>query len=375
MTTRGARATRLVALAAVLLASPLAVPRGEASATAGQPDRCGERAVTAEFLDESFDDGIDGLVGADYQRAIELDDGRVLWVFQDAFVEGANGSVDFSHNAAVLQDGTCFELLGGDGGSPWVALPGDAAFGRWLWPLDGYQLDDGTVRIHLAEMEERGDRYLGNTTPVATWVVDLDLETMTLGEPEPAPDSSEALYGFSVTEDDTHRYLYAQCHRQFGFTAFGHDPCATDVFVGRQPLDAPDAALEYWDGEGWSDDPESAVSVVPARDPDAPSGHAEPMQVERLDDQWIAVTKVDDWYGSTMRLDVADRPEGPWTTTAELPVATIDEDVSAYFASIVPSDDDGVTVAMGNNRWDGAFSSSYRPVVATIPDWLWTDQP
>lgn len=79
--------------------------------------------VTAEMLNDAFGDSPDGLVGADYQRANELPDGRVLWTFQDAFVDDGVGGPTLVHNAAMVQTGSCFELLYGGSEAlpePWV---------------------------------------------------------------------------------------------------------------------------------------------------------------------------------------------------------------------------------------------------------------
>ena len=88
-TAAGAALAVLVATAGVVAGEAA----HRATVSAERPDRCDERAVTADFLDDSFADGIDGLEGADYQRAFELDDGRVLWVFQDVFVDDGSGSM------------------------------------------------------------------------------------------------------------------------------------------------------------------------------------------------------------------------------------------------------------------------------------------
>jgi hypothetical protein len=328
--------------------------------------------VTADSLNAAFDGSIDGFVGADYQRTYELPDGRVLWTFQDAYLTDGNGTPTLVHNAALLQTGSCFEVLhGGDADRPeaWIGADTTDPFDRWYWPLDGYVRDDDTLVLHLAEMSEPGPGYLERTEPVATWSVEIDLDTMAVGPLERAPNPGDDLYGFSITTDDEYVYLYAQCHRQFGFSDVGHDPCGSDVFVARQPLDGPSSyPLEYWTGDDWSRNSELAVNVAPDTPAEGGERHINPMQVERDGDRWIAVTKVDDWWGDEVHVDVAPSPEGPWTTVAVEPVANEDPDVASYFASLVPTDDDGYTVAVGHNRWDGELSSAYRPRFVVIDD-------
>jgi len=354
---------------------------------------CDDEPITDDWLDETFDEGLGALggvgpamMGADYQRAFPLDDGRVLWVFQDAYVE-LDGNTHLVHNAGAIQTGSCFHVLIGDerGTAPWVAADETIDFQRWYWPLDGYQADDDTFVLFVAEMEEPGGSYLTHSIPQSTWMVEIDLDTLgepsAVGELEPAPDPTDALYGFEITEDDTHRYFYAQCHRQFGFGWLGHDECTSDVTIARQPLDAPDVPLEYWDGDRWQRNSRAATNIAPTTLPDGTPRHANPMQIERDGDRWIAVTKVDDWWSDAVVFDVAPSPEGPWTTTSVRTIASVgpteadgvphDETVASYFVSFVPSDDAGMTLAVSNNRWDGQRSDWYRPRFDTVPTRVW----
>ena len=356
----------------VLLAGATSAMIGSSGVTANTGE-CGG-LVTAETLNETFTDSTDGLVGADYQRALELPDGRVFWTFQDAYIDDGVGGLTLLHNAAMIQTGSCFELLhGGTEGSPepWVGADTTDPYARWYWPLDGYVADADTMVLHFAEMVERSSGYLERTEPVATWMVEVDLTTMTVGPMERAPNPGEELYGFSVTTDDEYVFLYAHCHRQFGFTEFGHDPCGADVLVARQPMDMPSSyPLEYWTDDGWSRNSRLAVNVAPETGPDGSPRHINPMQVERDGDEWIAVTKVHDWWGDEIHVDTAPSPEGPWTTTAVEPMPTGDDEIANYFATLVPTDI-GWAVAVSHNRWDGSLSSDYRPHFAPIDD-RWT---
>ena len=146
-----------------------------------------QERVDARELTELFDAGLGAtsgpqLVGMDYQRAFELDDGRVLWVFQDAFVADGDGT-ELIHAAGAIQTGTCFEpLVGSDRGAPesWIAPDETVPFERWFWPLDGYQVDDATFLLFVAEMRESGEAYLTRAAPAATHTVEVDHR---VGEP------------------------------------------------------------------------------------------------------------------------------------------------------------------------------------------------
>ena len=150
------------------------------------------------------------------------------------------------------------------------------------------------------------------------------------------------------------------------------------MHLARQPLGRPNAPLDYWTGDGWARNRDLAASVAHTSvGPDGDDVLSMPMQVQRDGDRWISATKTDDWWGATVQLATAPRPEGPWTVTAVLPVATQGdpEVMSAYFVSFVPAaDDDGIVLAMSNNRWDGAYSDVYHPVFESVSPQLWTER-
>ncbi len=314
----------------------------------------------------------DGLLGADYQRALQLPDGRVLWTFQDALIR-TGATERLVHNAALVQTGTCFERLGSGAGeaASWLLPNETVPYSRWFWPLDA-TVSDGLVWVFLAEMVERGPVYLSITEPVATRVVALDPNSLQpVGSGYPANRSAD-LYGFSIAEDDQWTYLYAQCHRQFGwdptiFGTNGHDnSCSADVTVGRVPrgrvLDPP----AYWDGASWQSDPARAVTVMP-------KGRRviNPAQVMWTGDEFLAVTKEGDWLGSTIYLDRAPAAQGPWSNYGRMPAIPkcAPSVCNTYFASWIPPVLPGgdLVVGLSHNRWDGRPSSVYRPTFLQVP--------
>jgi hypothetical protein len=372
MIARLSAAVRWAAVTSLLAIGSVTAPHLAAAAS----DDCLQQSTNAESLNAAFDAGLGNIVGADYQRAFELDDGRVLWVFQDAFIDDGAGEPTLVHNAGAIQDGMCFtSLAGGTQTRPtsWIAPEHTNRFRHWYWPLDGYEQDADMFVLYLAEMEEHGSAYLRNATPLATVSVEIDLNTMTAGKLGGAPNSTTDLYGFEVTTDDEYRYLYGQCHRQFGFAYLGHDECANLVYVARQPLEQPNVPLEYWDGNDWTRNSRAAANIAPLHAPDGEQRGANPMQIERDGDRWIAVTKAADWWGNFVYFDVAPRPEGPWTTTAVLPVANQGDpgEFSSYFVSFIPTSNEGRTIAISNNRWDGRFSDEYHPTFTPVRPYVW----
>ena len=347
-------------------------PRGEPDPGVG-PHRCVD-ADPIDALPAVFDSGLP-LVGADYQRAFPLPDGRVLWLFQDAFVDTPNGRT-LVHNVGLLQSGRCFQLLHdgtGTSPAPYVFADLTEPHRRWFWPLGGDIGADGQLHVFVAEMHEHSDRYLGHVEPVVTWLVTIDTVTLEVVDRRPAPNPSADLYGWSVVSHGEHTYLYSHCYRQFGWDPFPfsesasrfHDwDCTADVTVARIARGRFDQQPEYWDGAYWATDAEGAVAVIPTE------GRAvNPTQVAVVDDTFVAVTLADDWWGDTVHLDVAPTAHGPWTTYDTVTVDPVCAECNTYFASIVPfgATDTSISVAVSNNHWDGDVMAHYRSTVIDVP--------
>ena len=367
-----ATAIRLAIASSALVA---AVAAGADVARAAGCDPAAD--LDAAALEQRFADGVAGIAGADYQRAIELPDGRTLWTFQDAFVTRPGRSDRLVHNVGLVQQGSCFTMVRSGTAAdprPWIGAASTDHMARWFWPLAGLVGDDGAVRIFVAEMVEDGPRYLSAARPVATWLATIDPATWSVTALEPAPDAGAQLYGWSVVPGADHTYLYGHCYRQFGAGMLGHDACAASVTVARVPGRQVDAAPEYWDGARWVADPGAAADVAPPSGPDGAARAVNPMQVARVGARWIAVTKEGDWWGTRIYLDVAASPVGPWTTTAMLAAVPLGaaEVHNTYFASLVSIEDGAAVVALSNNRWDGLPSDSYRPTFRTVPLRRWS---
>lgn len=317
-------------------------------------------------LTEFFAEPIGDFQGADYQRATRLPDDRLLWTFQDAFVDGR-----LVHNVGMVQSGRCFAPLG-DAGRSWLLPELTDHMRRWHWILD-VAVDAARGRLHafVVEMHETGPAYLTRTRPIGLRRVVLDLVSLDVVEIVDEPTSGVDLYGWSITSDDEFTYLYSHCYRQFGFdTVLGSDACTAEVKLARVPLGRPDGRREYWTGAGWAADAAAAVPVVDGSF--AMSGN-NPAQLHFDGRRYLLVEKRDDWWGTTVEFGVADRPEGPFRH-----VGSVDEPLkcdrsrcNTYFASWVPwVDADGAAIwSIGHNRWNGAETAAhlatYRPTFHT----------
>ncbi|TDT16665.1 hypothetical protein BDK89_2258 [Ilumatobacter fluminis] len=365
----------LVAIATFIV---FAVAPGTAEPVSAAPSVQGVRCLSEariDLLDGLFDSEPAGVVGADYQRATALGDGRVLWTFQDAAVRLGPDEITIVHNIAALQDGGCFSILyGGSRFDPEPFFFGDITqpYQRWYWPLGAETANDGKVYVFVAELEERGDDYLSHAVPVATHVVALDGQTLLPVGRSPAPNSSAALYGWSVTTDRDWTYLYAQCHRQFGFEDVNgipaHDDCAARVTVGRVPRGQLLATPQYWDGSTWQGDPARAVSVVPTAGRIA---HA--TQIVWTGASFVSIDKLDDWWGDTVVFGRSASPTGPFVEFDRVaePLKCDELECNSFFATWVPWDAAGRPArtlgwTISHNRWDGEITAGYRPTFHTV---------
>jgi hypothetical protein len=353
-----------------LLPPPTESSFGEVPATtplAHLADPVCATGTTAADLTAFFDGG-DPLLGADYQRAYPLPGGRVLWLFQDAFLPTSHGPY-LVHNVGLLQSGPCFQLLrngSADAPTPYLFPESTDRYDRWFWPLGGDLGNDGDLHVFVAEMVEHGPRYLTHVEPIATWLVTIDVHDLTVVESHLAPNSSPELYGWSVVSAGEHTYLYAHCYRQFGYdplwfdpSTFAHDlSCTADVSVARIPRGELADDPEYWNGSAWVDDSGAAVPVIPQED-----RSVNPTQVTLLGGRFVAVTKVGDWWGDTIVLDVAPAADGPWQTVDTIPVEPECDSCNTYFASVVPygADQGSFVVGLSCNTWGPHDHDHYTP--------------
>jgi hypothetical protein len=368
------RALALLVLLAALATSTTATT-AQPTYFAARPTACAS-GTGAAALNKRFAAGIGPVIGMDYQRTFRLPDRRVLWVFQDAFIRTPSGATRLVHNIGLVQSGRCFRLLrAGTAAHPrsWIGARSTAPERHWFWPLGGTVAADGTFRLFLAEMVERGPRYLSKSQPVATWMATIDLPSLRVVRLRRAPDPSSQLYGWSVVNGSAYTYLFGHCHRQFGWGFLGHHPCAAKVTVARVPRGKLGSQPTYWNGSGWTSRRASAVNIAPRRGPNGEARTVNPMQFSRNGTCWVAVTKVGDWFGDSIYLDVAPSPVGRWRTAAVIPARTLGPRnvYNTYFASFIKRTSTSRIVGISNNRWDGRLSPAYRPTFTAIESRRW----
>jgi len=316
-----------------------------------------------------------GYAGGDYQHVYALPDGRKLWLFQDVFFSADNDLRDSltmaAHNAGLVQNGTCWSVVGGPKMNNYIGKSLTTPLQRWFWPLDGEIGADGALWVFMVEMRNPyGTGAAWGAAPASTWVARIDPSSLAVLSFAPAADTGSRLYGWSVTSDDTYSYLYGHCYRQFtnqvNSAAQFDSACMPHTFLARVPKGHFEMAPQYWTAGGWTTNQYGAQPLMTR-------GAANPMDVQRFGDVYVNVTKIDDWWGAWIYVDKAPTPWGPWESDQSIWVVN-DRRCSQcgiYRAHLLPYlDDNGQMVLSWSNGgpfnlWQ-ANSWLYRPSFRAI---------
>jgi hypothetical protein len=304
----------VAAMTAISIAAP-SVDIAEASPGCGR-GTLDERQLDAAFRTPGLGATLlqEGFGGADYPHPYALPDGRVLWLFQDMHFSNDEmlGATNAVHNGALIQQGDCWTVQGTQG-RDFIGDELTVDGYRWFWPLDGEIAADGNLWIFMADMANGGRQGAAlGAAPVSTWVAILHPVTLRQIYLGPAPtDASAALYGWSVTSTDQWSYFTSHCYRQFVNDVVGPGQfdatCMPDTYLGRVPRGRFDLPLQYWNGSGWTARANQATPMMTR-------GSANPTSMQWFGDVFVNVSKVDEWWGPSIHVDVAAEPQGPWTT-------------------------------------------------------------
>jgi hypothetical protein len=341
--------------------------------------------VSAKSLRQLLRERFGPVLGLDNPHVIELGHRRALWFFNDAFVDYTNRAATLldtrlMHNAAALQDGTCFGLVrGGDRTLITSFEQGDTAETRerFFWALGG-EAHRGRIHVFWAEISNYPDNPVppGDGLPrhpVRTWLATYDADTLKRLSFRPAPnDGVFPQYGFAVASDDRFSYLFGNSdlinlQREGGFYAGPHS--ATKMYVARVPRGRFGSAPQYRTAEGWSDRAREAVPIS------ARFWVENGMQPRYIDGHWIAVTKADGFWGTQTIVEVAEQPWGPWKVVSKRRIKPVRgfEKMNNYQPIILPyrEDDGDLIIVMSQNarNWPDAIKdfSMYRLHVYSEP--------
>ncbi|GAB3197205.1 hypothetical protein GCM10027062_08410 [Nocardioides hungaricus] len=318
------RAPRLGVLIALLLATALLLPSAPSAPRAEPPGR-GLRLSACVALGpiETVADlnrfvrrspGVPALRGADVGIDVLLGDGRRLWLFADTLQSDSAGT-RFVRNSALVVDGGCARAVSGPGRD--AVIP-DRADGVGYWPMSAFAVDrpGRTTVVVLAQRV----RTVG-TGP-------FDFETLgasvaVFGVPDgEAPrlrrladigpdvaDPASPTWGAAVARERRWVYLYGTSTRPIA----GVHGFALQVARSRRSHLADPGRWRYWDGAGWSTDPSRAARLIPER-----GGVSQTLSVFQQGGRWWAVSKQDEFLGTTLAAWPAPEPWGPFRAPTAL---------------------------------------------------------
>jgi hypothetical protein len=284
-------------------ATPVVPGRGPA--VSADPRTCARQAADAPaFFDAMTTNRTDGWITADLPASLDLRDGRVLWLFGDTWtgVRAPNGGIApgarLQHNSALVQTGSCVDLVGAPGAG-WLTIPGSDDF--W-WPSDGVVTGGTrgrTVDIFVTRVRRTGPGVF-DFALVGMDVVRLRRTDLAVLGARPLP-YQDRLWATSVVADAGWLYLFGR-----DFTA------GPSTYLARVRARDLDGRWQFRSGRRWSRDPARATPVLTA----PPFNNA---GVTRFrDGRWLAIAKDREFDGTALIGWTARAPQGPWRATGPL---------------------------------------------------------
>lgn len=344
------------------------IPPGRESVTGCRPvtPYADIDAMAADFAQAP---SVAGLAGGDMAVDVTLTGGDLLMAFGDALLDTHVTQETTVRNAilAFAEDRTCLVL--GPRGSAFVP---DRIDKVGYWPTSLVEISDGTVAMFLQRVAERGDGAFVNLGPsLAEVTIDsAGIPHVVRVRDIGADDTSRQRIGWgaaSWSAEDGYIYIFGTANPErelvFGWS----------LHVART---TPDLAFdieswEYWSGEDWTDDEESARSVIPAV-----GGVDQTLSVFAQEGRWYAVSKRDGYLGDEVVIWSAPAPTGPWSTgeaVASRP-SHPEGGILRYAALAHPAlfaEPGTIVLSVSNNRVDpdavAADPTLYRPEFFRVP--------
>jgi hypothetical protein len=262
-------------------------------------------APTAASCQTMFDSKTDRTWrAADGNTTVTLPNGKVAWLFGDTFRVGQ----PMVRNSVLVQEGD--RLTSTTGGQ---AIPNDSD-GSWYWPSDGVW-DGGQLRVFAGRLGPASNGWASKGVALISFRLDSRGYPVYAGKRNvtTANEDSAIQWGTAVVRSGSHVYVYGQRRRQAPYV-FGRDVYLARVARGSL---ADLRAWRYWDGSGWS----SRATRIEA----AETGRfASAFSVDRVDGQWVAVSKENDFLGDRIISMRSSSPAGPFRTVGVLGAPPVD---------------------------------------------------
>lgn len=287
-------------------------------------------------------------IAGDQGSSVALEDGSVLWLFNDTLTRADTGSA-LVRNSVLRTRGGCTEFDSLASGGPF--LP--AGPQQWWWPTHGVQSPDGRVWVLAGRFTGSAStwdfKHLGDAVFQVAAHPDGSLEVV--GETRLPPSLARRSWSAGLGLDGSRLLVY-------GTDAEG------GLLVSATDVSEPGEAWSYYDGSAWS---ASELSAAPIAQVGATS-----VSVFSRAAEWFVVSKPGGLVGDHVQLLRGESPEGPfeartWFLSEGSPTAW------TYNPVVHPWQQDGdrILVSISRNHAEPsevlADPSLYRPAFQFVP--------
>jgi hypothetical protein len=251
--------------------------------------------------------------GGDGGVAVDLGDGRRLWLFGDTFSGPTNATSllpgwRLLHNSIAIEDAHCMEFrLGGSDVAHVADALTDPTPNQWYWPAAGF-VDRQANVVYVSALRVTtapGDpgfqwRVLG------TSMLTLDLHSLVVRSAAALPSPLGLSWGTSILQSGPTIYLYAR-----GATK-------PRQYVVRTTLaHLLDGVWEFWNGTTWTANPQVAPMQFETYDGAPDTGPLPAVTVSADGNGFIASAKRCDILCDDLTAWYATSPNGPWFAVNE----------------------------------------------------------
>ncbi len=247
-----------------------------------------------------------GWIAADATYSIALPDGRTLWLFGDTFIGAVNADnsivegAQMVRNCGVVQDGDSWtSLYNGTFENP-EDLFQSAEDTTWYWPDHGI-VENDTLLIYMAKY------YTDPEGPPGWNFVFAGVDIARLRYPElevidvvnlEYTNLNHVKYGDMLFVDGDYTYVYGRKEEDVSgyIIPFPH--------VARYPAGNWTSNWEFYDGTGWSTNPEDSQQINDYQ-------VSQQYGVFKYFDKYVLISQ-DIWLSTEIYSITSDTPYGPW---------------------------------------------------------------
>ncbi len=311
-----------------------------------------------------------GVTGGDGMYSIPLPDGRSVFLMGDSYTSpvenGARSTSShmFRNTYQIYDNGKVTAITSGDNHS--AAVPEDYPNEeKWYWPGHGFVVGD-TLYVFQFLMYQGADGMWGFRFE-RTHLLEYSLPSLTLLRDTPIPYSgpSSVIYGAAALNDGDYLYIYAQIEKESDdmFNPVSVVSCA------RATAEDIRTKWEYYDGTGWSGNPDDAAVLSGLSDVPVSSQ----FNVFRLRDKYVLLTRHKVLWEGRIFTYTSDTPYGPWENKKQIFLIPDlgNADWFSYNAMAHPQFEENGRILVSYNVNTDVFAQQFSDVESYRPRFFW----